>query len=477
MSMTIEVGNYTSSAPGLRTYIGHLQGEADFSRPSLLPPGPDRKIAVFNELQAVNAQAMEQAGSHLNQLFNQGLISSFRVNPLSNTVIIDVPDEKAGEAWRAINQVPGMGRVIRDREVSLQPLEQAQQGADLVQEGNKRLEWNVARLGVEELWKQGITGKGIVVGIVDTGVDLKHPSLESKYRGFSEDGKHSHDYNFFDAFKQSSVPYDDNRHGTHVAGTVLGSTEDGYYTGMAPDAQWIGAKILSGRGSGSLSTVLAGIEWMLAPTDASGRNPDPTKAPDLLNHSWGTTDGRTQAFRQVWKAYEAAGIVPVVAAGNSGPRAASVGAPGSYPESIAVGATDKDDRVARFSSRGPSPIRDEKNPEGFKPDVSAPGHQVTAAVPGGGYQTLSGTSMASPAVAGVVALLLQKHPDLTNEEVRKALTTSARDIDAPGPDLNSGHGIVDAPAAMKAADRIVAERTAPRPEPVEPEAVEAGAAA
>ena len=124
---------------------------------------------------------------------------------------------------------------------------------------------------------------------------------------------------------------------------------------------------------------------------------------------------------------------------------------------LSVAATDKNDKVANFSSRGPSPIKDDKGSD-RKPDIAAPGHQITSTVPGGGYSTISGTSMATPAVSGVIALMLSKYKDLTHDEIVKAITTTAKDIDAAGYDYNAGHGLIDAEAALKAADAIVAAR-------------------
>jgi bacillopeptidase F len=280
--------------------------------------------------------------------------------------------------------------------------------------------------------------------------------LKAKYRGTNADGSMTHDYNFFDGIAGKAPAYDDHYHGTHVAGTILGST-DSQVIGVAPDAKFIASKILSGSGSGTMQSVMKGLEWMLAPTDSKGQNPDASKAPDIISNSWGTNNGSLLAFQNLMKSFLAAGIEPVFAAGNSGPRPGTVGSPGSYPEVISVAATDKDNKVASFSSRGPSPVKGADGSD-RKPDIAAPGHQITSSVPNGGYKTISGTSMATPAVSGVVALLLSKYKDLTHDEVVKAITTSARDIDTPGYDYNAGHGLIDAAAALAAADAIVAAR-------------------
>ncbi|MCB0878896.1 MAG: S8 family serine peptidase [Thermoleophilia bacterium] len=468
MPNALVVGGYASSKAGERSYIAKLDGAANFDRPTLMPRGGDRKAAVVNELARVNRSTMQGVAPALDALKAEGLITSYEVNPLSNTVTYNVPENRAAEAWKAVNVVDGIGAIVRDREVKLIGVEDVKEGqtvlmtfptegpAPVTLEDGTKVEWNVDRVNAPKVWAQGYDGTGVTVGVVDTGIDVNHPALKSVYRGTKADGTFDDNYNFFDAVNGKTGAYDDNKHGTHVSGTIAGHATEGHAaTGVAPGAKLIGSKILSGSGSGTLQGVMKGLEWMLAPTDSNGQNADPSKAPDIISNSWGTSNGKLASFRDLMKSFLAAGIEPVFAAGNSGPRASSVGAPGSYPEVISVAATDSDDKVASFSSRGPSPIKSDDGSD-KKPDISAPGHRITSSLPGGGYGSLSGTSMATPAVSGVVALLLSKYKDLTHDEVVKALQTSARDIDTPGYDYNSGYGLIDAEAALKAADAIVA---------------------
>jgi subtilisin family serine protease len=241
----------------------------------------------------------------------------------------------------------------------------------------------------------------------------------------------------------------------------VGGTAD-HLTGMAPGAKFISAKVFTAQGSGSTATILKGLSWMLAPTKSDGTGADPTKAPDIVSNSWGNSNGASLNYIDAWKAFEAAGIIPVVAAGNSGPRASTIGAPGSYPQSITVGATDKNDKVASFSSRGPNPIKDKDGNPIPKPDFSAPGVDViSAGKTGDQYVKMSGTSMATPAVSGLIALLLGKFPNLTAEQVREVLAKSAVDVDAPGYDLNTGFGRVDANAALAKAQELFGTPPAP----------------
>ncbi|MBC7461092.1 MAG: S8 family serine peptidase [Thermoleophilia bacterium] len=454
---SLVVGAYASSHTGVRTYIAQLDSTAQLDSLVAMDRGGDRKVAVVNELLRANAETMTGVAPALDALKAQGLIASYEVDALSNSVIYDVPDAKAAESWKAINKIEGIARVLRNREVHLTPVEDARTGAASVTEFPTGNEWNVEKVNAPAVWAQGFNGTGVTVGIVDTGSDVSHPLLHDKYRGTNADGTQSDDYNFHDEVNKKTAPYDDNNHGTHVTGTVLGSTAT-YDTGIAPGAKFITSKILSGSGSGTMAGVLKGLAWMLAPTKSDGTAPDPTKAPDIISNSWGSNDGKSTAFAALLKSFVAAGIEPVFAAGNAGPRAGSVGSPGSDPSAITVASTDKDDKVSSFSSRGPSPLPAADGSD-HKPDISAPGRDITSSFPGGGLGTISGTSMATPAVSGVIALLLSKHKDLTHEEIVKAITTSARDIDAPGWDYNSGAGLIDAAAALKAADALVAART------------------
>jgi bacillopeptidase F len=466
MPNALVVGGYASSKVGERTYIAQLDGAANFDRPSVMPRGTDRKSAVVNELARVNRNTMQGVAPALDALKAQGLITDYTVNPLSNTVTYNVAEGRTAEAWAAMNKVDGVGRITRDREVKLIGLEDVKEGAHVLMTvpspvelaDGTSVEWNVDRVNAPKVWAQGYTGQGVTVGVVDTGIDVTHPALKAAYRGTKADGTFDNNYNFFDAVSGKTQAYDDNMHGTHVSGTIAGAATEGHAaTGMAPGAKLISSKILSAQGSGTMAGVMKGLEWMLAPTDSKGQNADPSKAPDIISNSWGSNNGKDESFRKLLQSFLAAGIEPVFAAGNAGPRAGSVGTPGSNPEVISVAATDSNDKVASFSSRGPSPIKGADGSD-HKPDIAAPGHQITSSVPGGGYKVLSGTSMATPAVTGVIALLLSKYHDLTHEEVVKAITSSAKDIDAPGYDYSAGNGLIDAEAALKAADAIVAAR-------------------
>ncbi|WP_047981800.1 carboxypeptidase regulatory-like domain-containing protein [Ornithinibacillus contaminans] len=302
-------------------------------------------------------------------------------------------------------------------------------------------EWGLEKVNATDVWSRyGIDGNGVVVGIMDTGVDVTHEALAANYRG--RDGDHQYSWADFsgDGYQ---TPGDGNGHGTHVAGTAVGGGE-GEPVGVAPGAEWIAAKIFNDSGFATESGIHQAFQWFMAPGG------DPAKAPQVVNNSWGnpnTTDTTFQADVQAWVA---AGIFPLFAAGNDGPASGSIGAPGSFPESFAVGATDSNDQIAYFSSRGPVYWENERI---IKPDVSAPGYDIYSAWPGNGYHTISGTSMATPHVAGVIALILEANPELTIDEVKELLKNTARTELHMGdlPNDLYGNGIVNAYAAVTTA--------------------------
>src|SRR5690606_37333629 len=231
-------------------------------------------------------------------------------------------------------------------------------------------------------------------------------------------------------------------HGTHVTGSIAGGPP-GEVIGVAPDAEWIGVKILTDGGRGGEVGILSGMQWVLAPGG------DPSKAPDIASNSWGSGPGTSRTFWDAVTAWRAAGIVPMFANGNDGPAGGTVGLPGGYPHSIGVGATDINDNIASFSSRGPITW---DGVEYVKPQVSAPGAQIYSAWPrdsGQDYHTISGTSMATPHVSGVAALVLSANPGLGVDELQEILEETARTEPSMGaiPNNAYGYGIVDSYAA------------------------------
>ncbi|WP_197277498.1 carboxypeptidase regulatory-like domain-containing protein [Bacillus sp. FJAT-27245] len=303
-------------------------------------------------------------------------------------------------------------------------------------------EWGLEKIFATKVWGQyGLKGEGIVVGIMDTGVDGNHEALKKNYRG--RDGNHK--YSWIDVSgTKYETPNDGNGHGTHVAGTSVGGGY-GEPIGVAPGAEWIAAKIFNDGGSATTSGIHQAFQWFLAPGG------DPSKAPHVVNNSWGNSNTYNLEFYEDVKAWIAAGIFPSFAAGNDGPGSQTIGSPGSFPDTFAVGATDIYDQTAYFSSRGPVYWKDENGETNrlIKPDISAPGHKIYSAWPGklnkGKYNTISGTSMATPHVTGAIALLYQANPELTIDDVKRILKDTARKDPHMGtlPNDSYGSGIIN----------------------------------
>ncbi|WP_100333321.1 cell wall-binding repeat-containing protein [Bacillus alkalisoli] len=309
-----------------------------------------------------------------------------------------------------------------------------------VTQGDSTIEWNINRVEAPRVWNEfGINGNGVVVGMIDTGIHWQHDTLKEKWRGYNplDPNNPNPTGNWFDAISGQGMPYDiaSIPHGTHVMGTILGEGPDGKNKiGVAPGAKWIAAKAFTAQG-GQASHLLAAGEFMLAP------NGDPNLAPDIVNNSWGGGSARDDWYRPMVNAWRAAGILPVFSAGNSYPN--TVGTPGNYPESYAVGATDINNRRGSFSSVGPGPYAGD-----LKPDIAAPGVNIRSSVPNNGYESWNGTSMASPHVAGVAALLRSVDASLSVDELEEIMNEHAvplTDTQYPNsPNYGYGRGLVNA---------------------------------
>lgn len=311
------------------------------------------------------------------------------------------------------------------------------------------VEWGVEKVGAPQVWDMGIDGAGIVVASIDTGVQWEHPALMEKYRGYNpaNPNQADHKLSWFDAVDGKETPYDDLKHGTHTVGTMVGSEPDGSnQIGVAPGAKWIAVKAFSERGGMDVDLLEAG-EWILAPKDAEG-NPHPELAPDVVNNSWGGGPGLDEWYRPMVQNWRSANIFPVFAAGNAGSNGEGwVSSPANYPESFAVAATDDQNALAWFSSRGPAPYDE------MKPDVSAPGVDIRSAIPTNDYELMSGTSMATPHITGVVALLKQANASLTIDQIEEILFDTAIPLTdsefSSSPNYGYGHGFVNGYNAIK----------------------------
>ncbi|MER6959525.1 S8 family serine peptidase [Streptomyces sp. NPDC000618] len=294
------------------------------------------------------------------------------------------------------------------------------------------LDVSVPQIGAPEVWQAGYDGTGVDVAVLDTGVDTGHPDLAGKL-----------------AETQSFVPgetvQDGHGHGTHVASTIVGSgaASDGKRKGVAPGADLFVGKVLDNTGHGQDSWIIAGMDWAAH----SG-------AKIVSMSLGGTATGPSDILSETVDELSAStGTLFVIAAGNSGPAEQTVGTPGIADSALTVGAVDKSDKLASFSSRGPR-----LGDSAVKPEITAPGVAITAARAAGTtmagstpvddyYSTASGTSMATPHVAGAAALVAQAHPDWTGQQIKQALATTAKTM--PDADVfQQGDGRVDAVRAV-----------------------------
>ncbi|RLI59158.1 MAG: hypothetical protein DRO93_08760 [Candidatus Thorarchaeota archaeon] len=296
------------------------------------------------------------------------------------------------------------------------------------------LDESVPLINADKVWNlhdksgRNIRGYGIKIAILDTGVDYTHPDIADSYAGG------------YDFVNNDDDPMDDNGHGTHCAGILVGNgVSSSYkYVGVAPDADLYVYKILDNKGDAGFAEFVKGLEAAVDPNDDG----DPSDHVDVLSLSFGTENPGSPDDPISLKVDEVVdmGVVVAVAAGNLGPTNGSVSSPGCSLKAITVGSVNKNSEIAYSSSRGPV----EYNNESFvKPDVVAPGVSITSTSIGGGYISKSGTSMATPHVAGAAALLLQAHPDWSPAKVKEELEKTAVDLGESGKDNVYGSGLIN----------------------------------
>jgi len=311
-------------------------------------------------------------------------------------------------------------------------------------------EWGVSKVQAPEAWAAGYDGTGARIAIIDTGTRGTHKDLAGSYIG---------DNGWYDAVDGSDAPQDLGGHGTHVMGTIVGANG----IGVAPGAKWLSCNAIS-FWDGTSASVIACGQWVVCPTLPDGTSsPDCNKTPHLVSNSWGfIREWDHEAFySEVIDAWHAVGIVPIFALGNEGSACETGRFPSGQENVIAVGATDVDNALAYFSSRGPSNFNGTLY---LKPDISAPGVNVRSSSSSGdeNYEEMSGTSMACPHTAGVAALLFGIKDDLTYDELREILTTQTTlDLQPTGDNCNGtgdedwpnnsfGYGLVNALKSVNA---------------------------
>jgi len=347
-------------------------------------------------------------------------------------------------AIRSLAARPEVKAVFPNFRVSVMdpvPLTAAQRAGRAGYSPSTGSEWNINKINAPAVWStMSTSGTGAKVAVLDTGIDATHPDLAGKVVAFVEVDSMGN--------VTTTTPHDTDSHGTHVSGTIAGGNAGGTDIGVAPGARLMGAIVLPG-GGGTWAQVMGGMEWAADPDSSSTTNDQP----DAVNMSFGGQGMIAQMFEPIDNLV-AAGVFPAVAVGNGGEG--DVGGPADVPTAFAVGATDNSDEVAWFSGGGKVTWYDPPYEGDYiKPDAAAPGVDVRSSIPGGGYAQYSGTSMATPHVAGAAALLRSFDPTLTVSQMSGILQSTAVELGADGKDKRYGSGRIDALAAVTLAGSFV----------------------
>jgi subtilisin family serine protease len=421
-------------------------------------PMRDRHELVVRSLQRTAADSQVGLINALDLATTNGDVLDYESFWVANVVRVD----GTPAAIRSLADRSDIDLAYLNYEIELiDPVTEADDG-DGTTAGGRAPEPGLVVVRAPEVWDIGITGSSVLVSIIDTGVDGNHPALADRWAGVADPRYAGNpQWAWFDPYNgNNNFPYDGGTHGTHVMGTVCGGAP-GDDIGVAPGATWIAAGAID-RGGGIPTTVADAIEsfeWLIDPDGDPSTSWD---VPATCSNSWGlvTSHGYPPCDETFWSYIdnlEAAGCVVLFAAGNEGPSAGSLRRPGDRAlddyRTMAVAAVDERDPnniVAGFSSRGPTFCTTDGS-EAIKPDIAAPGVSTRSALPGGGYGTKSGTSMATPHVNGVIALVREANPDLSVDQVKQIIYDSARDVGANGKDNDYGYGIVDAYEAVQMA--------------------------
>ncbi|MCH2134315.1 MAG: S8 family serine peptidase [Phycisphaerales bacterium] len=437
---------------------------------------PHRHQIVVDTLRDVAMQSQAALVDRLQVLGQEGQVDRFDAFWITNAIRVDGrPD-----VMTQLSKRDDVLHIYFNYGIELiEPVERgpiqhpngAHRGASPIEEG-------VVAVRAPEVWDMGITGEGSLVATLDTGVDGSHEALYSRWAGLRPEYNGNPQWAFYDPYNGNhGNPYDSGSHGTHTMGTVCGGSP-GQSIGVAPGAHWISSAGIDQGGIGStVTSAMAAFEWFADPDGFSFTTWD---VPHVCSNSWGLTSGHgypdcDQTFWTFLDNLEAAGCVVLFSAGNEG--TSGLRRPGdraSDPKrTVAVAAIDPhypSYPIASFSSRGPTNCTESGAPA-IKPDISGPGVDTLSCVPGGGYSEYSGTSMASPAVNGVVALIVQANPDLDVDTIKEILYSTSMDLGPFGEDNDYGNGLVDAyEAVLQALSTVSLSWSFPsgRPEWLEP---------
>jgi hypothetical protein len=397
-----------------------FSAKTDLSKARQIGDWAARGQYVYDALQKSAKAAQSDVVAELDK---QG--AHYKTYWVTNAILVE--DGTAALATDLAAQ-PAVTAIVKPAEFTLdKPVPTPEKAAPKATAAAAGPEWGVRAINADDVWATGITGQGITVANLDTGVDGTHEALRNAYRGFDPaTGTFDDNYNFFDvdgACPDGSGPCDHNDHGSHTMGTMVGDGGEGNQIGVAPGARWIAA---NGCDSCTDVDMIASAQWLLAPTATDGSAPDPAKRPQIINNSWGSNSPSTEPFMEdIIAAWDAAGIFSAWSNGNSGPECQTAGTPGSRTLTYSTGAYGEDGAIAGFSSRGPGQDGE------LKPNISAPGVNVRSAMGDGSYAAKDGTSMAAPHLAGAVALLWSAVPALVGdiESTRALLDETAHDVD------------------------------------------------
>ncbi len=393
--------------------------------------------------------------AHLDGLLAAGRIARYETYWIVNAARVDATRDQI----EALAQRPDVDRVYYNAPIEgIKPVPPAAGGGG---GGGGSIagspEPGVVAVRAPEVWQQGFTGVGSLVATLDTGVEGSHPALASRWRGLDPAYAGNPEWAWFDPVTFTTFPTAFGSHGTHTMGTVCGGAP-GAQVGVAPGAEWIHAAVIDRVSiQQTIADAILAFQWMTDPDENPVTSFD---VPHVCSNSWGLADvhGTPDCDQTFWAfldACEAAGTVIVFSAGNEG--AAGLRRPADRAtddfRTFAVAAVDGNVPswpLAGFSSLGPTFC----TPGGgaaIKPDISAPGVNVISSVPGGGYGSSSGTSMASPHVNGVIALMYEANPDLSVEQVKEIIFSTAFNLGSPGEDNQYGWGMIDAFEAVQEA--------------------------
>ncbi len=450
-----------------------LRDRLVFTRPLPQSTKEARASFVYNAL-VIHA---EKSQSRLRRQLSE---KGYAFRPFYATNAISVVADKA--LLQLLATMPEIEQIIDD-----QPVKLLHYKDDRMQPNHRfaEPEWGLKMIKADSVWQMGIRGQGVVVAGQDTGYDWKVSPIYKKYKGYRDSLTADHTYHWHDAIHKNNPrfpesnpnpcgyslrePCDDDNHGTHTMGTMLGE-DDANSIGVAPAATWIACRNMD-RGWGQPSTYMECFEWFLAPFDHNGKNADPSKAPHVINNSWycseeeGCNPSNFKVMEEIVYNLKASGVMVVVSAGNSGSQGCGSvsGPPAFFEPSFSVGATTREDNIAGFSSRGPVVIDSSFR---LKPNVAAPGAGVRSVIKGGNFAAFSGTSMAGPHVAGLVALIISSNPSLAGkpeiieqiiESTAVPKTSDMTCLSFQGnsiPNAVFGYGRVDALAAVRKAMSI-----------------------